>query len=1439
MNVTSHDVLLWSSSIDLAERYQYYIDQPTKSNRLNEHFFNCTLPWFGSHCQYSFKLPLNLTESSLNMQWKSHQTCYILLECDRGAGSICLDWREICNGRIDCFNDGVDESQCFELEINECNENKRRCHNGLCIPKWFWNGEFDEAECLDKSDLLVMSGCPNTYLKLHIFACAEYTCRPDEGQFPCGDGQCVEDFGQCRNGRHRLLIESLSAQGNLPYDCWIAMVCLSKIIDQVDEVSCEQLVNHSEILRRLETCEYPVQFPVIPVLLGHVRFLYDTKEIFNISSQLALLPDYICYDEELCDFLTPTFHHGNLTCRYGYEMGLEPDFEVNDWKSIVDLVKPHFHGCITRHYHNIRSSDVSLYACKNSSKYISKHRLFDGISDCFLNDDEQISEWSCSLNEPYRFQCLDDVQCPSISLLKNVCQSERHKTFDQILFYEICNRVTDVSPMIINDRVHSDETDCENWPCNNVYTRCDGFWSCTDENDEKNCTRPLCPEQFLPCISTHNSTLICLPANQVGNGIIDCLGASDELEYCRQKYINEQTYRFYCQNDTTCIEHYQLCDGVEDCLLGDDEKFCGNRSQLCEQTNLDDLTDIEYILCRIVSIHRYFFSLQTALTYPLWPTVRIDLVDDSPSDERYEKSSFDDSARSGFCNYGLYVYHRLSFDNISGICFCPPNYYGDRCQYQNQRVSLTVVLGFLQYRTIYAIVITLFEDDDNRQKIHSYHHLTQVPKFWCGRPHNIYLLYSIRPKDNSKKYNIRVDAFDKTSLIYLASWYFKIPFVFLPVNRLAIFLTLPAYRASHFGPCPVRCYKGICTKYLNEERFFCRCYPGWSGAQCHISIDYSYCSSNSVCVGSIHNRSICVCPIDKFGSRCLLQQACPKDFCQNNGQCVLVDDRMIDDSYVCICPEQFGGIRCQEVKSKIEISFQNIEIPSYLFAYIYSDIDNIQPTLTFVILHKVKMFQNIITLYSMLWFYLVILRIDINYYLAVVQQTPLVNVSTTITPAQRCVPFQELFNSELLKLPRIHRLKSYHIPCQKNIDLQCFTDESYICLCTVERHSNCFLFDFNMTIACQDDVYCENGGKCLQDRATCPESVLCVCADCFFGDRCQFYAKGIGLTLDDMLRYVIRPNISYNDQSIIIKLSAALTMIIFVTGLINSLLAYSVFHQPNTHTVGSGMYLHILSIVSGLVVSILTIKFWFVVHTHINQSIHRCILHGGCVLLEIALKFFLHMSNWLNACVAIERMFTVYKGIHFDKNYSKYIARWTIRFLPFIILSPLSHEFIYRGLFDDHEEQRIWCVFRYSQSIEQYSRTIQLFHFTVPFSINLFSALFIIYNMARRRAITQIRQNNEHQFLEQLNEHKQLIISPIVLVILSLPRLIISLLSGCIKVSRNPWLYLSGYFISFLPSTFVCVIFVLPSTFYKKQCQELIISWQRRIFCCRTFSSNK
>jgi hypothetical protein len=119
--------------------------------------------------------------------------------------------------------------------------------------------------------------------------------------------------------------------------------------------------------------------------------------------------------------------------------------------------------------------------------------------------------------------------------------------------------------------------------------------------------------------------------------------------------------------------------------------------------------------------------------------------------------------------------------------------------------------------------------------------------------------------------------------------------------------------------------------------------------------------------------------------------------------------------------------------------------------------------------------------------------------------------------------------------------------------------------------------------------------------------------------------------------------VSFRDQSLVVKWSAAVTLSIFLVGSLNSFFAFIVFNHRNTRQVGSGVYLLLSSIVSLLVVCMLTAKFWFVVVTRINPSVHRSILHLGCVLLEPGLRLFLYMNQWLNAFVAIERATAVFK----------------------------------------------------------------------------------------------------------------------------------------------------------------------------------------------------
>ena len=523
-------------------------------------------------------------------------------------------------------------------------------------------------------------------------------------------------------------------------------------------------------------------------------------------------------------------------------------------------------------------------------------------------------------------------------------------------------------------------------------------------------------------------------------------------------------------------------------------------------------------------------------------------------------------------------------------------------------------------------------------------------------------------------------------------------------------------------------------------------------------------------------------------------------------------------NYQCLCSEKFTGRFCDYRLNKITVSFRDIKVFSYVMIYVPANDESGFPQAVFlsnVFAENWHIFQTSASFYIDQPFSIMMVLADENYFMAVLDgnsdEEP---KSITISPEQRCPLFKEIAHSTLINIPQVQRVKYFHQLCQLYPRLKCFVDDAYFCQCTSEHDANCL--QSRRSLECQDNIYCFNDGQCIQNQLNCPYATFCICSDCFFGDRCQYHAKGMGLTLDDMLRYELRPATNFDQQPLAIKISAALTLTMFVTGIINSIFSLMTFHSPTSRQVGVGIYLYASSINSLLTVTILNLKFWFLIITHIYAPISRAILRFGCVALEPTLRLFFFIDNWLNACVAIERAITVFKGVNFNKQLSQRIARWVILSLPFVILSSLVHELIYRVLFYDEEEKREWCILEYSKGVMAYSTFILSFHTLAPFSINVFSAVYIIIQNARRGVLLSHGQSYKKYLRAQLKEHRHLIISPLILATLSLPRVIISLMTGCVKKYRNPWLYLTGYFISFVPSVAVFIIFVLPSDLYKK-----------------------
>ena len=148
---------------------------------------------------------------------------------------------------------------------------------------------------------------------------------------------------------------------------------------------------------------------------------------------------------------------------------------------------------------------------------------------------------------------------------------------------------------------------------------------------------------------------------------------------------------------------------------------------------------------------------------------------------------------------------------------------------------------------------------------------------------------------------------------------------------------------------------------------------------------------------------------------------------------------------------------------------------------------------------------------------------------------------------------------------------------------------------------------------------------------------------------------------------------------------------------------------------------------------------------------------------------------------------------------------------------------------NDDNIKRIWCVAIYPPRLQVYNYVMHIFHFSAPFTMNLMSAIILIVNQSRQKATIHSQRTYRQHLYEQFREHKHLLIAPIVLVILAVPRLIIAFVSKCMKSTSDAWLFLIGYFISFLPSMLTFVVFIVPSKFYKKVFHDAVRQYGNNI----------
>ena len=201
----------------------------------------------------------------------------------------------------------------------------------------------------------------------------------------------------------------------------------------------------------------------------------------------------------------------------------------------------------------------------------------------------------CLIQNPQHYVlCNQTKQCISRKLLNNerchcevdgnygLCVDNPSETMYieyHISFPTICDKIEHLKSILIDGRYETDEFECEQWSCNNVYTHCNGIWECDNGEDELDCyPRSIinCSHHSYVCLSSKTYDYVCLESTKINDGQIDCLGASDEPSLCPDCIQINGAYRFCCNvtASSRLIPYSYVCDRNMDCDEGDDEHVC-------------------------------------------------------------------------------------------------------------------------------------------------------------------------------------------------------------------------------------------------------------------------------------------------------------------------------------------------------------------------------------------------------------------------------------------------------------------------------------------------------------------------------------------------------------------------------------------------------------------------------------------------------------------------------------------------------------------------------------------------------------------------------------------------------------------------------------------------------------------------------------------------
>jgi len=159
----------------------------------------------------------------------------------------------------------------------------------------------------------------------------------------------------------------------------------------------------------------------------------------------------------------------------------------------------------------------------------------DFVKDCTDGSDEALG-----------FHCIESLS-ENCDILAG-----RHDASKEIAFSSVCNGIQEIRPNFDGD--DTDETNCGEYSCITRYTLCNDVWNCVDGRDELVCDNTMSSiycnvkrGEFFCLQSINQTTQYCASVKKINNNQIDCLGSSDERDFCRKHYPFDFARRYRCK----------------------------------------------------------------------------------------------------------------------------------------------------------------------------------------------------------------------------------------------------------------------------------------------------------------------------------------------------------------------------------------------------------------------------------------------------------------------------------------------------------------------------------------------------------------------------------------------------------------------------------------------------------------------------------------------------------------------------------------------------------------------------------------------------------------------------------------------------------------------------------------------------------------------------